>query len=255
MVDLLWTFALRISDFKLLRPKDCRPKEHAIYLRHDKMTKRRKLIHISFLRKDKKECKRVAKAASRSKQDTMQFNNQGEQVSYDFIDKSADEILRSKTNAHYCADMPRDYLLENVELIKHVSELSKQIEKGIDRNRREGALTLREMEKLKVKTDLTESNKQTKNKRLSQVAFEGGKKKLLKMGKKELIDQATLRSAKSHQNFVKDELLEFCLAHKKKTWTPSQSGSSVSSGNDIDSQAGYGSDTSNPPPKKYHKRK
>eukprot|EP00757_Euglenozoa_sp_SAG-D1_P014576 gene14575-596_t len=91
-----------------------------------------------------------------------------------------DEILRSKTNARYCADMPRDYLLVNIELIRHVSELSKQIEKGIDRNRREGALRLREMEKSKVKT---ESNKQTKNKRLSQVAFEGGKKKLEKMGK------------------------------------------------------------------------
>eukprot|EP00757_Euglenozoa_sp_SAG-D1_P003615 gene3615-biopygen12125 len=71
------------------------------------------------------------------------------------------------------------------------------------------------MEKSKVKTDLTESNKQMKNKRISQVE-RGGKKKLHKMGKKELIDQASLRSAKSHQNFVKDEVSEFCLAHKKK---------------------------------------
>eukprot|EP00757_Euglenozoa_sp_SAG-D1_P009693 gene9693-3072_t len=87
VVDLMWTFALRIGDIKLLRPEDCRPKESAIYLRHDKITKRRKLVHISFLRKDRKECKRVAKAASKLKQDTVQFNNQGELVSYDFIDK------------------------------------------------------------------------------------------------------------------------------------------------------------------------
>eukprot|EP00757_Euglenozoa_sp_SAG-D1_P023105 gene23105-9451_t len=152
----------------------------------------------------------------------------------------ADEILRSKTNARYCDDMPRDSLLENVELIKHVSELSKQIEKGIDRNGREGALRLREMEKSKVKTDLTEANKQARNLRLSQVPFEGRKKKLENMSKRELVEQATLRGAKSHQNYVIDELLELCLTHKKKRWTPSQSGSSVSSGNDIDSQAGYG---------------
>eukprot|EP00757_Euglenozoa_sp_SAG-D1_P025319 gene25319-biopygen10544 len=44
-----------------------------------------------------------------------------------------------------------------------------------------------------------------------QVAVEGGEKKLQKMGEKELIDQTTLRSAKSHQFFVKDEILEFCL--------------------------------------------
>eukprot|EP00757_Euglenozoa_sp_SAG-D1_P022355 gene22355-8876_t len=47
------------------------------------------------------------------------------------------------------------------------------------------------------------------------------------------------------------ELVDFCLVHKKRTWAPSESGSSVSSGDsDVDSQGGYGSEDSNPVPKK-----
>ena len=160
-------------------------------------------------------------------------------------------------NARYCAEVPRDSLLKNNGLCERLSELADHIEKGHDRNQREGAMRLREMEKSKTRTDLTRENKQKRNNYLLQVDFERRMGKIKDMTKNELKDQATLRGAKSHQNLSRDELIGFCSVHKKQTWAPSESGSSVSSGNsDVDSQGGYGSEDSNPvPKKKYYKRK
>ena len=77
------------------------------------------------------------------------------------------------------------------------------------------------------------------------------------MSKPELLDQASLRGAKSHQNQNREDLLTYCLDKKELDWKAyeSDSASEYGSSQGRSDEDAYGSDDSDPPPRRATKKK
>ena len=86
----------------------------------------------------------------------------------------ADEMLKTKVNVFAAGrSLLRGELLSNVALLDQLYLLTKQCEKGVDRNAREAKLRLAEMDKARGKTELTKRNKKVRSDKLLESIHQG----------------------------------------------------------------------------------
>eukprot|EP00757_Euglenozoa_sp_SAG-D1_P020723 gene20723-13_t len=85
LLDLMYTFGLRVNEALELEPRNCRPNEACIYLEGDKVNVTARKIQICFLKDDVERCTAVAKRASSWRKTSLRFNSANQVVSYRFV--------------------------------------------------------------------------------------------------------------------------------------------------------------------------